>query len=283
MSETRTTVVVGASGYLGRTVVERLRETDRTVVGTHCSNPKPWTDVDFDFWTDDLADILGDIGADEVVFAASVEYGGDLDTGDSGNEVSFVAAADRFANACAGRRLIYVSSGAVFEGERGGYVESDRPTPRDRYGNRLLAMEKLIAQQCSDAVCFRMGYLFGYSRGDLDRHLSRTREHVTDGRAIAYFTDMFKSPLHVDEATAAVRELLTADATGIVHAPAPRTSVYDFHQDAMTALGYDASLVDRDSIPDGLDVAPDRSLHSERFGDLVGFEPSTVTEALATE
>ncbi|WP_135363775.1 sugar nucleotide-binding protein [Halosimplex halophilum] len=284
---TETVLVVGASGYLGRSVAWRLRRldnrSDRRVLGTHCSDPGPTAEVGFDFWTDDVAELVAEHGVDTVVFAAAVEYGGDADTGESGVDATFAERAERFAAGVADTRVVYVSSASVFDGTGSRYVESDSRSPRDDYGRRLVTFEDAVEDHCDDATVLRTSYLFGFSTGRLDRRLARTRDHLDRGESVAYFTDMYKSPVLVTEAADAVAALVDGDATGVVHVPTPRISVYDFHCEAMRALGYDPDPVERDSIPEGMDVAPDTSLASERFDSLVDFEPSAVGEGLRSQ
>ncbi|MFB6139155.1 MAG: sugar nucleotide-binding protein [Halosimplex sp.] len=286
---TETVLVVGASGYLGRSVVWRLREVadrpDRRVLGTYCSKPGPTAEAQFDFWTDDPGDLVDEHDADTVVFAAAVEYGGDADTGESDVGATFEERAERFAAGCADgdARVVYVSSAAVFDGRGSRYTESAARSPVDGYGRRLVTFEDALRERCDDLAILRTSYLFGFSTGDLDQRLERTRERLDRGESVAYFTDMYKSPVLVTEATEAVAALVDGDATGVVHVPTPRVSVYEFHCEAMRALGRDPDLVERDQIPSDMDVAPDTSLSSERFDDLVGFEPSGVREGLRSQ
>lgn len=273
-------LVVGASGFLGRAVAAELREVGHRVVGTYCSTPTPEASARFDFWTDDVGALADEHDVDVVVFAASVEYGGEADTGETATGPAFERAAERFVSGCGDRRLVYVSSAAVFDGSAGRYGEDADRSPVDEYGRRLVAMEDLVEEGCRDAAILRTSYLFGFSAGRLDDRLARTWEAVTNGEPVAYFADMYKSPVAVTEAAETVRVLVESEATGAVHAPAPRTSVYEFHRDAMAALGHDASLVERDAVPEDGEFAVDRSLSSDRFASLTGFEPSTVTEAL---
>jgi dTDP-4-dehydrorhamnose reductase len=294
-----TALVVGASGFLGRAVVRRLRADGWTVVGTYCSTPPaavgdsrdggaggsddgrhlPDETVQFDFWTDDLRTHVTDCDADAVVFAAAVEYGGEADTGETSAGPSFERAAERFVEACRDRRLVYVSSAAVFDGTQGRYTEDAERSPRDAYGRRLATVEDLVSERVDGSVILRTSYLFGVDRENLDRRLAFTREAVAAGESVCYFEDMYKSPVHVREAARAVRALVESDAGGVVHAPAPRISVCEFHREAMTALGYDASLVESEPMPDDPTLSPDRSLASNRFESLVGFRPSTVADA----
>ncbi|WP_436927022.1 sugar nucleotide-binding protein [Halosimplex amylolyticum] len=280
---TETVLVVGASGYLGRSVAERLHEGRYRVVGTYCSSPAPTASVQFDFWTDDVGSLLAEHDVDAVVYAAANEYGGEVDTGDADVDDPFDERAERFAADCAGRRVVYVSSAAVFDGAGRQYVESDPRSPPDRYGHRLATFEDAFDEHCEDVVALRSSYLFGFSRGRLDHRLARTREHLERDESIAYFTDMYKSPVLVTELAEAIQALVACDATGVVHAPAPRISVYEFHCEAMRALGYDPDSIERDEIPPEMDVAPDTSLSSERFESLVGFEPSAVAPALRSQ
>jgi len=302
---TQTALVVGASGFLGRAVVRRLRTDGWTVVGTYCSTPPatagtgdadserhvPDRTVQFDFWTDDLRSHVVAVDADAVVFAAAVEYGGEADTGDTDAAAAFAQRAQLIAEACADRRFIYVSSAAVFDGRTGRYDESAARSPRDEYGRRLVAMEDAVADHCEDAAVFRTSYLFGFSGGTLDDRLARTRDRLDSGDPVAYFVDMHKSPVVVTEAAAAIATLAGADTFPdnsderpfVLHAPAPRTSVYDFHCDAMAALGRDPSPIEAESIPPEMDVAPDRSLRSGRFASLVGFEPTPVGPAIRSQ
>jgi len=283
---TETVLVVGASGYLGRSIAWRLREcddVDRRVIGTYCSDPGPTAEVRFDFWTDDVGELVDEHGVDTVVFAAAVEYGGDRDTGASAVDAAFAERAERFAAGCADARLVYVSSAAVFDGRDAPYVESDPRSPRGDYGRRLVAFEDAVDAHCDDAAVLRTSYLFGFSTGRLDPRLARTRDHLDRGESVAYFTDMYKSPVLVTEAAETVAALVDGDAVGPVHVPTPRISVYEFHCEAMAALGRDPEPIDRDSIPEGMDVAPDLSLSSQRFDDVVDFEPSAVGSGLRSQ
>ncbi|MFD1514745.1 NAD-dependent epimerase/dehydratase family protein [Halomarina rubra] len=268
-----TVLVVGASGYLGRSVVDALRAAGQETAGTHFSNAVDGATHPYDFFESDLRDLpLGAV--DAVVFAAHVER-----TGHPFER--FATAAEGFVDAVrdAAVRLVYVSSAGVFDGSGTRYTESVDPTPKSRYGRRLRRFERCVAT-LPDACAFRADYLFGHSRGVLDERLSRTRRLVRAGQTVPYYADMWKSPCHVQEAGRALAVLSLGDARGVVHAPTPRTSAWAFHRAGMAALGEDARLVVPEPMPEDPTLHRDSSLASDRFEQVCGFRPRSVTTAL---
>ncbi|WP_254535411.1 sugar nucleotide-binding protein [Halomarina litorea] len=266
-------LVVGASGFLGRSVVDRLRSHGHGTRGTYHATPREGARVPFDLFADDPADLpFEECGT--VVFAAHVERT------DHSRE-RFEAAAGRFVDACddAGARLLYVSSAGVFDGASGGYVESDDPSPKSRYGERLRAFERRIGG-LRDSGILRTDYLYGRSRGDLDPRLAETAIRLRAGERVGYYGDMYKSPVAVGDAARAVARLVEGGARGVVHVPTPRTSVAAFHRAAAAAMGLPYRRIAAEPMPEDPSLHRDTSLDSERFGALVGFRPRSVARAM---
>ena len=266
-------LVVGASGFLGRAVVDALREVGAQAGGTYHGDPREGAAIPFDFFRDDPAGLpLSEV--DAVAFAAHVERTGH-------ERPRFLRAVDRFVGACRDRgvRLVYVSSAGVFDGDRGSYVESDESTPKSRYGDRLRAFEERAAD-LADACILRTDYLFGFARGTLDPRLARTRERLLSGETVRYYEDMYKSPVAVTDAAHAVVALALGDQCEVVHVPTPRTSVRSFHRTGAKALGLPHRRVRGVSMPEDPSLHRDTSLRSERFAEAVGFRPRSVARAL---
>lgn len=272
------TLVIGASGYLGRTVVSRLRRRGTEVSGTYCEHESPYASIQFDFLTDDLSKKLVESAVDTVIFAATVERGPDLEDGGQ----AFRAAVLRLLEACDQRRFVYVSSDAVFDGTDGQYDESDEPSPVTGYGRRLETFERIMSTKCPDYCIVRPSYLFGFSEGRLDRRLALACNRLQAGESIAYYDDYYKSPIEVNEAATVISTLAAREFTGIVHAGGPRTSAYEFYRDAMEALDQPAPKIERTQIPSDRDLPADTSLNSELLSSLTGIRPSSVETALDT-
>ncbi|MFD1645411.1 sugar nucleotide-binding protein [Haloarchaeobius litoreus] len=271
------TLVVGATGFLGSAVAATFAADGVAVAGTGRTPTEidPWASHAFDFFADDPARLLGRTDPDLVVFAAAVELGQD------GHPMSvYRDAVDQFTDAVAdhGSRLLYVSSDAVFDGADDQYAHDDDRSPVSDYGRRLVAFEDRVAETCPDACIVRPSYLYGVGPTGLDHRLAAARDALAAGESYPRFTDMYRSPVAVDEAARAVVDIARESATGVVHLGGPRTSVFEFHSDALAALGVDTTgLVGE---PMTGDHPRDRSLDCARLADLLGWHPAPAPDAL---
>lgn len=221
-------LVVGSSGFLGRSVTAMLRQAGASAQGTYRHQVAPDA-LPFDFWHDDVTPLLEQTGADTLIFTAAVET--DVSTS------RLTERAERFFRACAALRVVYLSSDALFDGLRGRYPEAAPPSPITLYGKNLAVVERIVRKRCPNACIVRPSYLYGFSLGELDGRLSSARQRLLSGETVRYAEDMFKSPMEVSRAADAVVALALSTYVGTVHISGERTSVYKFYQDAMTALG----------------------------------------------
>lgn len=235
-------LVVGGTGLLGSAIVEQTG-------GTPASRR-----TGYDFFKDDTGEFLDANDPDAVVVAATVEQS-------NVTRETYDEAVDEFVDACRGRRLVYVSSDAVFDGERGQYGPTDDPSPRDDYGRRLRAFEDGVAGH-EDTVVLRPSYI--YSGDPLSPRLAAAREALAHG-TYERFDDVYRSPAHATVVATAVDELARGDQTGVFHVPGQRLSIYEFHRRALDALGVPTDGLRATEVPDSMAVAADRSLRDPRF------------------
>ena len=266
----QTVLVVGASGFLGRCIVDRL-SPQTNVICTHCAHPYFPTSHRYDFFCDDIQELLETTEVSIVIFAAMVEMS-------PPEEVR--RAMTHFIQECHDRRLIYLSSDGIFDGEQGNYTEQDMTIPRTRYGKNLLTCETLIKEQCRDYCIIRPSYIYGFSCGELDKRLSRTRERIDADETVEIFDDMYKSPLGVEQVAEAVITFSFSKYLGTVHVAGERLSAFEFHQQAMRALGIDTANLKRGAMPIQPGFLRDTSLDSTLWQTLTGMQPLTVPETL---
>lgn len=267
-------LVVGSNGFLGRAVTDRLRKRSGvTVYGTHRNSAAFSDSIPFDFWRDDIGPLLEQTGADTLIFTALVET-------DAPTEELKERAA-HFFRMCAARRVIYLSSDAVFDGTKGSYTESDAPLPKALYGKNLKALEQLVRGTCKAACIVRPSYLYGFSHGELDPRLSGVRRDLLSGETVYYAEDMFKSPMAVNLAAEAVAKFALSDYAGTVHISGARTSVYNFYKDAMTVLDVPVAALYKNRLPADTTVPKDTSLDATLMTQLTNVPMLGVREALA--
>lgn len=264
--------MTGASGFLGRCIAGRLAPEGR-VAFTHCRTPCFPASVRYDFFRDDIAAIVDGVGAAVVIFAASVERGPSDDVRSS---------MERFLRACRARRIVYLSSDGVFDGEKGCYTEQDTPAPRTPYGRNLLLCETLIRERCSDHCIVRPSYIYGFSAGQLDRRLARTRDLLTRGQEVRLYDDMYKSPLGVDQVAEAVIRLAASGFKGVVHVAGIRLSVFEFHHQAMEAMGIDPAEMKRCSMPVAAEMLRDTSMDGSLWQKLTDMRPHSIGQTLSS-
>ncbi|MDQ3459641.1 MAG: sugar nucleotide-binding protein [Deinococcota bacterium] len=270
MNENAAVLVIGASGFLGRTITKRLAALN-VVIPTHHSNNPFSNSVRYDFFSDNIRDLCDAFKLSAAVFAAAVE-----------TEPSEIVrpAMERFVRGCQDRRLVYLSSDAVFSGDRGMYLETDQPEPRTLYGRNLQHCEHLIAENCTNYCIIRPSYIYGFADGQLDGRLARTRASLQAGEKVMLFRDMFKSPLGVQQVAEAVIHLMFSDYAGTLHVAGERLSVFDFHFQAMKALGVNTKGLQHNTIPEEPEFPRDTSLDASLWQSLTNKVPLSIEETL---
>lgn len=274
MNSGAVTLVVGSSGFLGRVLVHVLRPSQWVVPTHHTTKVFPES-LQLDLFSSDLEPIFSHHQIGTVIFSAAVET----------EPTERVARAmRRLVELCKAKRLVYLSSDGIFGGESGHYREDAEVAPRTLYGRNLQLCEEIVLRACKDHCIVRPSYLYGFSHGQLDPRLARTRAALISGETVTLYSDMYKSPLGVQQVAEAVAWLSRSDFVGTVHVAGARLSVYDFHAEAMRALEVDtANLVAAPMPVNTSDNAlpRDTSLDTSLWQDLTGTTPLSVTETLS--
>src|SRR5436190_3535218 len=163
------TVVLGATGYLGRALVGALlaRTPEAEVVGIRA--------------VEDLDTLEVTLSADDVVFNCVGYYGGDRVKLEMANVVHSRHVAERAQAAdCV---LVHVSSFAAYDGLLVGRIDEEtRPRPRSLYGHSKVKGEAAVLSIHPSARIARPAKLFG---GDDPRErLSSLLGHLARGRPL---------------------------------------------------------------------------------------------------
>ncbi len=138
-----------------------------------------------------------------------------------------------------GARLVYISTDFVFDGIRGGYLESDRADPVNVYGRTKLEGEWAVRRAAPDSLVIRT-CIFGWKPVGPAGLPQRVLDALAEGRWASAHSDQFFSPILTDDLSAVLLELLPTGAAGTYHVAGPtRSSKLDFVRLLLRAVGED--------------------------------------------
>lgn len=154
-----------------------------------------------------------------------------------------MAGAVATASRSAGARLIHISTDSVYDGQQGGYRETDPPSPINAYGQSKLEGEAVVREAHPSALIVRTN-IFGWNLG-LKRNLAEWfLARLVEGKQCPGFTDVWFSPILVNLLGKSLLVLAETDASGVLHiGGATCLSKYEFGVKLANAFGYDPELI----------------------------------------
>jgi dTDP-4-dehydrorhamnose reductase len=151
----------------------------------------------------------------------------------------------------AGARLVHISTDAVFDGRAGPYREVDSPSPVNVYAESKLAGEAAVQRAHPEALILRTNF-FGWNALPKENLAEFFLGKLRAGEEAPGFTDVFFSPLLVNDLAGLILNLLAAGAAGVLHVGGREClSKYDFGRRLAQAFALDAAAV----VPCGVDLA----------------------------
>jgi dTDP-4-dehydrorhamnose reductase len=266
-------LLIGSTGYLGRTLMKRLQITNQ-VIPTHRTKAFFDGSQHYDFWTDNVDTLIQRYHIDTVVIAANMAY-------EATDPASlFQQRVKQLIQRCQQCRVIYISSDGVFDGKKGNYIEIDIPTPITLYGRNLRYFEEVVQNQCSNYCIIRPSYLYGYSLSQLDPRLTAAQTRLLAGERLTYFMDMIKSPMEVNQVAKAITLMTGSQYVGIVHVAGEATSIYDFYREAMNSLNIPSTHLYPVQMPANFPHPRNTSLDISLMKRLTKIEPLPIHAAL---
>ena len=243
-------LVTGATGLLGLNLSLVASKQGHSVTGL--AHSRRLQGVPFDFMSLDLLNIrdalkaIKSVRPEAIIHCAAIA---NMDTARNKPDMTLqlngeipgvlADAADRW-----GIRFLHISTDAVFDGQKGGYVESDPTNPLSIYACTKMAGELAVLDANQNAIIARVVF-FGWSLSG-SRSLSEFfYNHLKVEEPVKGFTDTFFSPLYVEDLASILVEMVETDLTGLFHVVSPeKLSKYDFGLRIATRFGFDPGLVE---------------------------------------
>ncbi|HXR07626.1 MAG TPA: NAD(P)-dependent oxidoreductase [Candidatus Acidoferrum sp.] len=151
-----------------------------------------------------------------VIHCAAVSRAADCQADPAAARRVNVDAAVYLAALAAESGFIFFSSDLVFDGKKGGYVESDPPNPLNFYGETKAVAEEIILRNPRHIV-LRVGLNSGASLSGRRSFNEEMANVWRAGGSVKLFSDEFRCPLPAAVTARAVWELARPERAGLYH------------------------------------------------------------------
>lgn len=275
--------VLGASGFVGGYVQEKLQEAQIEQVGTcfqqtgrglyplDCRNRQ------------DLESFLSVQGVDGAILVAAQPNVDWCEAHPKASYQSNVLPARLLAEIAAHSELdiIFISSDYIFDGLNGPYTEEALPHPLNVYGRHKLEAEKAVLA-CGGTVV-RITVVYGWERAGKNFAARLIRE-VTGKRSVRVPEDQIGTPTYVEDIAAGLLEIYKRRLKGIYHLAAHEClSRYEFALHIAKKSNLDPRCILPVKTKDLGQQAPRpllAGLVDTKFQSIAGWAPRSVDEGL---
>src|SRR5262249_10037439 len=115
-----------------------------------------------------------------------------------------------------GAHFVHVSTDAVFDGKRMNYVETDQPAPLNVYGYSNQRWEQEVLGRNPSAVVARVN-VYGWNAQNKLSLAEWILDQLTKGKSVPGFTDVFFTPILVNDLADVLFAALDRGLSGIYH------------------------------------------------------------------
>jgi len=254
-------LITGANGFIGRYLFRQLSKTNNVIgIDISSSNVPDIVKIDIsnvsilnEFIYHGEPDIIIHTGA--IKSLEECEGNRSLSWKTNVNSTEVIA---NYANKH-NKKVIYISSDVVFDGETGNYKENDFPCPINWYGATKVASENILRRISNYAIC-RTALVFGQIDIDYQQLLAEEIKnevlknqtlfvHYAISRLSAnlplFTTDEYQcNPTPINVLSKMIEKIITLDSIGIFHtAGSDQISRKEFVYKIANKFGLDSSLI----------------------------------------
>jgi dTDP-4-dehydrorhamnose reductase len=244
-------LVLGASGFLGASLVSVLDDGEREVLAVSrrpAERPRERRERVRDVAADlarlgSAESLVGLLHPTHVVLVAALSRVEDCEADPDLARRMNVELPREVARGCARSRarLVLTSTDLVFGGEpprASGYVETDPASSKIVYGRTKAEGESAVLEELPEALVVRLPLLYGSSGGRGRGASDSLLEALRRGERPRLFTDELRTPLDVRNAAEALVELSLGRERGRLHVGGPdRLSRFELGRAVLVANG----------------------------------------------
>jgi len=272
-------LLTGASGLLGLNIALALDGKEHQVFGVANTPPLQW--VNFKSIQAELTGegalerLFAEVKPEAVIHCAAIANVDECESKPELAETINAALPGRIAALAAqhGAKMVHISTDAIFDGQKGDYLESETPNPLSVYAKTKLGGEQSTAAANADALIARVNF-YGWSMSGKRSLAEWFVNNLAAGTPIKGFSDVLFCPMMVLDLADTLMQAMHKDLKGIYHVVGPQQmSKYDFGQAIAKKFGFDTSLLTPSSVSDaGLKAArsPNLTLNTDKIAAALG-------------
>ena len=214
-------LIIGASGFIGGNVLAHARRAGLRAAGTSFSAQRPGL-LRFDMLRDDIRpviprDFLEGAGACAVLCSAVSR----IDACWAERERSYALNVLGTIKTLAalkelGIKTAFLSSEAVFDGERGYYNEDSPTSPVNEYGKYKVAVEKYMLSDFPESLILRLSMVVADTPGE-DHLFAHWHDQISQGQPLVCIAGQIFSPTFVGDVARGIVTALGMDLRGLHH------------------------------------------------------------------
>jgi len=283
-----TWAVTGASGFLGTNAGIFLRNRARGIGFSRDANTLPSFSANIGLDLLESSEMSARIKAIKpaVIFHGAAIAGHETAASDPDQaHLVNVLATEVLAEAASdiGARMIYISTDALFSGNRGNYRETDPVEPFSLYGETKYQGEERVRSTLADHLIIRTNF-FGWSDTGTKSILEFFVNALRQQNQISGYPDFVVTSIYVQHLLSAIYKLNAIGACGTVNvASSNALSKFDFGMLVSKTFGLQSSLIKQLSASSATHVASrsrDLSLNTDQAAALLGKELPTQQQSV---
>jgi len=243
-------LITGGSGFLGSNIALMVSR-DFEVFAAYNSHPHRLMGCTLLLL--DIRDkgqvlsVFKEIKPDLVIHTAALV---DVDYCEGHYEEAFAVNVDGARNVAlaskgVGAKMVYISSDSVFDGGKGMYAEEDVPCPINIYAKTKIEGEKAAQDLLPDCIVVRTAFYGWHPISSSTLSLAEwIVSGLREGRILSMFTDVFFSPIFVNNLVEVLLEMHHSGLNGVYHlGGARRCSKFEFGQEIAKAFGLNKDYI----------------------------------------
>ena len=240
MTPGATILVTGATGFLGRYLVDEIKRRDQRALTAGRGPTALFLDLEK---VQTIGTLVQRARPDVVIHAAAMSSVGQCESEPARATLVNHQATAYLAEAMGGS-IVYVSTDLVFDGTRAPYRAEDPPAPISVYGTSKAEAES--ATVASGGIVARVPLLFGRSFDGRRGATDMIRHARTTGAELRLFTNERRTPLHAADAARGLVDLaLERPGAGVTHLAGPESvSRFDLGQRFLAAAAIDDVIIE---------------------------------------